>query len=192
MSKIPAGGFADSGYECFLGTPVQFALNLGCVHRVAAVMTRTIFDESDELFVRDDGVVRAQFIEQRADGGDDLEVLFFAAAADVVGFSDMAVGEYGAKGAAVVLDVEPVADVFAIAIDRERLAGAGVQDHERNQFFGKLVRAVIIGAVGGEDGKSVGVVVGADEGVGSSLGRGVRAVGRVGSVLTESGVGRAE
>src|SRR5580700_10651752 len=87
--KIPADSFADSGCECLLRMPVEFALNPGCVHGVTAVVSGTIFDERDELLVGDDGVVRAQFVEQRADGGDNFKVLFFAAAADVVGFSDM-------------------------------------------------------------------------------------------------------
>ena len=41
-----------------------------------------------------------------------------------------------------------VADVLAVAIDRERLARDRVDDHQRDQLFGELQRAVIIRAVG--------------------------------------------
>jgi hypothetical protein len=47
-----------------------------------------IFDERDQFVVGNDGIIRAQFVEQLADGVDDLQILFFAAPADVVGFSD--------------------------------------------------------------------------------------------------------
>ena len=91
---------------------------------------------SDE---RNSGVVRAQFVQQPTNGADNFEVLFFATT-DVVGFSDPAVREHGTNRAAVILHVKPVANVLAIPIDRERLVGAGIQDHERNQF-GKLGKA---------------------------------------------------
>jgi hypothetical protein len=56
---------------------------------------------------------------------DDFEVGALVAAADVVGLADAAVGEDGADGAAVVEDEEPVADLLAVAVDRQRLARRG-------------------------------------------------------------------
>jgi hypothetical protein len=37
----------------------------------------------------------------------------------------------------VVAHVEPVADVLAVAVDRQRLAGERVDDHQRDQLLGK-------------------------------------------------------
>jgi hypothetical protein len=37
----------------------------------------------------------------------------------------------------VVLDVEPVADLLAVAVDGQRLAGQGVVDDQRMSFSGK-------------------------------------------------------
>ena len=51
---------------------------------------------------------------------------------------------------------------------------------------------VIIGAVGGQNRQAVGVVIGADQMIGSRLGRGVRTVGSVGSGLAEGRVVGAE
>src|SRR6266849_10830600 len=121
--KIPADGFSDAGLKRLQRVPVQFALDFAGVHRVPAVVAGAVFDERDELAVRNGGVVRAQLVQQIANGPDKLEVLFFASPADVVGLPDAAVGEHGANGTAVILDVEPVANVFAVAIHRERLAG---------------------------------------------------------------------
>ena len=85
-------------------------------------------------------------------------------------------------------DVEPVADLEAVAVDRERLAGEGVVDHQGDELFGELIRAVVVGAVGDERGQAIGVVPGADEVVGRGFGRGVGAVGGVGGVFMKGGV----
>ena len=47
----------------------------------------------------------------------------------------------------MVLDVEPVAHVAAVAVDRQRLALERVQDHERDQLLGELEGAVVVRAV---------------------------------------------
>src|SRR6266478_9306880 len=190
--QIPADGFMDAALKRLQRAPVQFALDLARVHGIPAVVAGAVFYERDQLAVRNGGVVRAQFVEQSANGGDNVQVLFFAAPTDVVGFSDAAVGEHGTNGAAVILDVEPVANVFAVAIHREWLAGACIQDHERDQLLRKLVGSVVIGAVGGQNRKAVSVVIGADQMIGSRLGRGVWAVGIVGGGLAEGRVVGAE
>src|SRR5208282_1130081 len=159
---------------------------------VAAVVAGAVFDERDELAVWNNRVLRTHLVEQLANGSDNLQVLFFALPTDIVSFSDAAAGEHGANGAAVILDVEPVANIFAVTIHRKRLAAARIQDHERDQFFGELVRSVVIGAVGGQNGKAISVVIGADQMIGRRLGRRVRTVGRVGSSLAEGRVVGAE
>ena len=86
---------------------------------------------------------------------------------------------------AVVLDVEPVAHVAAVAVDGQRLALHGVQDHERDQLLRELVRAVVVGAVGEQRRQPVRLVIGAHQVVGRRLGRGVGRVGRIGACLRE-------
>src|SRR5260370_5503509 len=190
--QIPADGCMVAALKRLHRAPVQFALDLARVNRVPPVVAGAVLDERDHLTGWNGGVVRAQFVEQLANRGDNVQVLFFAAPTDVVGFSNAALGEHGANGAAVILDVEPVANVFAVTIHRERLAGASVQDDERDQFFGELVGSVIIGAVGGQNREAGGMAIGADQRIGSRLGRGVRAVGRVGGGLAEGRVVGAE
>ena len=59
----------------------------------------------------------------------------------------------------MVLDVEPVTDLLAIAIDRQRLASQCIVDDQRNEFFWKVIGAIVIGAVGCEHRQAVGMVV---------------------------------
>ena len=56
---------------------------------------------------------------------------------------------------AEVLDEEPVADLHAVAVDGQRVAGEGVEDAERDQLLGVLARAVV---VRGADDQRVGAV----------------------------------
>ena len=92
----------------------------------------------------------------------------------------------------MVGDVEPVTHLHAIAIDRQRLAGQGVDDHQRDEFFRKVVGTVVVAAVGGEHRQAVGVVVGAHQMVAGGLAGAVGAVGFVGVLLGKGRRVRAE
>ena len=54
-------------------------------------------------------------------------------------------------GPAVVDDVEPVALLQAVAVDRDLPAAQDVRDHQRHQLLGELVGPVVVGAVGHAD-----------------------------------------
>lgn len=73
----------------------------------------------------------------------------------------------------MIVHIEPVADVAAIAVDGQRLAIQGVEDHVGNELFRELVRAVVIGAIAGDYGQSIGMVPGSDQVVGRGLAGGI-------------------
>ena len=131
---------------------------------------------------------RGEFVEQGANGAHDLEVGFFAAAADVVGLSGLAGLQHAADGAAVVAHIQPVAHLLAVAVHRQGFAGQGVDDHQRDEFFRKVVRPVVVGAVGGEHRQAVGVVPGAHQVVAGGLAGAVGAVGFVAVGLGKRGI----
>jgi hypothetical protein len=58
----------------------------------------------------------------------------------------------------VILDIKPVADVLSVPVDRDGLAVQRVQDGDRDQLFGEMVGAVVVGAVGQDGGQAVGFV----------------------------------
>ena len=91
----------------------------------------------------------------------------------------------------MILDVQPVAHVAAVAIDGQRLALERVEDHERDELLGELVRPVVVRAVREQRRKAVRLVPGAHEVVRGGLGRRVRRVRRVGRLLREE-AGRSE
>ena len=88
----------------------------------------------------------------------------------------------------MVLDIEPVAHVGAVAVDGQRLAVQRRQDHQRDQLFRKMIGSVVVRAVRDHDGKAVGPVPGLGEMVGGRLGRGIGRAGVVGGGLGEVAV----
>ena len=110
-----------------------------------------------------------RLFESLEDRLDDVNVAAFVVAADIVDFADATLADDEVDGGAVVLDVEPVADVFARAVNRELLVGKRIDNHEWDEFFGKMVGAVVVRAAGNRRRQLVRAVVGHDEEVGRSL-----------------------
>lgn len=89
---------------------------------------------------------------------DEVYIFPFVESPDVVGVPDSSLVEDEVDGSGVVFHVEPVADVESLPIDRQRLAAPYVVDEQRDEFFRKLVRTIVVRAVGHYCRKSVGVV----------------------------------
>ena len=116
---------------------------------------------------------------------DDVDVLPLVEAAYIVGFGDVAFVEDGVDSSGMVFDIEPVAHVLAFAIDGQGFAVAYVVYEQGYEFFGELVGAVVVGAVGDDGGQAVGVVEGSHEMVAAGFGSAVGAVGLVLQVFGE-------
>ena len=190
--QVPLHGLGNPGVEGFGRTPAKLTLQLARIDGVAAVVAGAVGDVGDLFGVALAIGTRAQLVQQAADGLDDFDIGFFVPAADVVGFTQLAGFEYAADGAAMIRDVEPVTHLHAVAIDRQRLASQGVDDHQRDEFFREMVGAVVVAAVGGEHRQAVGVVVGAYQMVAGGLAGAVGAVGLVGVLFGKGRRVRAE
>ena len=146
-------------------------------------MSRPIGDVGDEILVT--GRLRAQLVHDRADGLHHLEIGALIVPAHIVCLADRALLVDEAEGLDVIVDVKPVTNVRALAVDGERLPVKAIEDDERNQFLGEVVRPVVVRAVGDLDGQAVGVVPGAHDMVGRCLRGRVRRVRGVGRRLGE-------
>ncbi|MNI01511.1 hypothetical protein D3C73_543600 [compost metagenome] len=100
--------------------------------------------------------LRTQAIHQLADAGDDIDVAALVAAADIVGLADPAPFGDDIEGTGVILDIEPVANVGAIAVNRQRLAIESVEDDQRDQLFREMIGTVIVRAVRHHDRETIG------------------------------------
>ena len=141
-------------------------------------MAQTVGHVSDEVHVFAFGTT-----QEPVDGFDhdldDVDVLPFVEAADVVSFGNLPVMENHVNCAGMVFDKEPVANILALAVNRQRLLVANVVDEQRDELLGELVRAVVVAAVRHDGRHAVGIVERANEVVGTCLGGRVRRVRRV-------------
>lgn len=152
-------------------------------------MAGTVADELDELAGRPAlsslVLLGHPAIDPVADRVDDLQVGPLAAAPDVVHLAQTTLFEHHPQSATVVLHEQPIADIPAVAVYGEPFPFERVQDHQRNQFLGELIGAVVVRAVRDERRQAVGVVVGADEMIRSGLRGGIGRIGSIGSLLGE-------
>ena len=156
--QIPVDGLGEAGFEGFEWCPAELGLEFGAVDRIAAVVAGAVGYISDLGGVRGSIGAGGFCIEEGAEGVYHIEVRALIEAADIVSFADAPALQNKPDGCGMVFHVEPIADLLSIAIDRERLAVEGVQDHERDQLFGKMVWAVVVGAVRRESREAVGVL----------------------------------
>ncbi len=105
-----------------------------------------------------------------------LAVGELGAAADVVDLPRPAALGDELDAAAVIGDVQPVAHVEAVTVERHLPAVDQIGDEERNHLFGELVRPVVVRTPRDAHGQSVRAVEGAREQIRGSLGSRVRRV----------------
>src|SRR5690554_1202702 len=156
--EVPLNGFADAGFESFLWCPAKFFLDFAGVYGVAHVVAGAVLHKGNQIPIA--AFLRAELLEDVAEGVHDFDVLFFVMAADVVGFAGFAFGDDFVEGAGVIFHKQPVADLVAFAVDRERLAFQGVEDHQRDELFREVVGAVVVGAIGDQYRQAVGALPG--------------------------------
>ena len=187
LGRAPPGLVGDVPVDCLpepLGEvgvgrpPAQLALELRAVDGVAAVVAGAVGDPVEVLGVAAHG------LQDHAQHGD---VVLLAVGADEVGLPHAALGEDVPHRGAVVLGVDPVADVLALPVELGADAVDDVRDLPGDELLHVLVGAVVVGAVGDRGAKAVGAGPGADEHVGAGLGRAVRGGRAVGRLLGELG-----
>ena len=89
-----------------------------------------------------------RFAQLFADDFHNLDILLLVVPADVVNLAHAALVDNQVNRLAVIFHIQPVADIQAFAVDRQRLIRQRVDNHQRNQFFRKMIRPVVVGAAG--------------------------------------------
>ena len=141
--------------------PAQLTLELRAVDGVAAVVAGAVCDPVEVL-----GALSHSLQDHAQDG----DVVLFAVGSDEIGLPHAALGEDVPDGRGVVLGVDPVAHVLALAVELGADAVDDVSDLPGDELLHVLVGAVVVGAVGDRGAKPVGAGPGAHEHVGGGLG----------------------
>ena len=169
MVQVPLDGLFDAVGKFRFRQPAQFFMDFRRVDSVAPVMAFAVGNMMDEAF---------RLAQCFANQFDDVDVLHFIVAADIIDFADAALLEDEVDGPAMVFDIEPVANIEAVPIDRQRLVMQGVDDHEGNQLFREMIWPIVIRATADGHRQTISPMISQDQKVCRSLGGTVRA-GRV-------------
>jgi hypothetical protein len=102
-----------------------------------------------------------QFIKDRAECANHIQIGLLVPASDIVRFAEFACIENTPDGRTVIPDIEPVADLLAITVDRQRLKRKCIEDAQGNELFREMEWPVIVRAIGGQNRQAVGVMVAA-------------------------------
>ena len=167
VSAVPLDGLRESCGEVRVRrNPTQLAAELGAVDGVAAVVAGAIADPVEVVLGAAEG---AQDLAQ------DREVVALAVGADEVGLPYAAPRQDAPYCRAVVLGVDPVADVAAVAVEPRAHPVDQVGHLPGDELLHVLVGPVVVGAVGDGRAQAERPHPGAHEHVGGCLGG---AVGR--------------
>src|SRR5208282_4578994 len=167
--QIPFHGLAQAGFKCLARLPAELGGNECGIDRISQVVAGTIGDKCNQRFATADRLAGNEFIEQRANCLDDLQICPLAATADTVGLAGPSGADDRQKRSGVILDVQPVPNVAAGAVYRKLPALETVEDRQWDEFLGKMVGAIVVGAIGDQDGQAIGVMPTPNEVVGGSL-----------------------
>ena len=179
VGHVPVDRLLEPLGEVGVGRPpAQLALQLRAVDGVAAVVAGAVGDPVEVLGVAAHG------LQDHAQHGD---VVLLAICADEVGLPHAALREDVPDGRAVVLGVDPVADVLAASVELRLDPVDDVGYLPGDELLHVLVGAVVVGAVGDRGAQAVGAGPGAHEHVGAGLGARVRRGRAVRSLLGELG-----
>ena len=106
-------------------------------------MTSSVGDEGDEVHILA-FLASQQTVDRLDQYPDEVDVLPFVEATDVVGLSRLSLMENQVDGASVVFHIEPVANVLTLAVDGQRLVMTNVVDEQRDELLGELIGAVVV------------------------------------------------
>ena len=127
----------------------------------------------DQLPAAAEAVIGPALIDRVADGLDHLHIGALGITADIVNLAGRAVAENRVDRIHVVKHIKPVANLLPVAVHRQGLHLQRIEHHQRNQLLGKLERAVVVRAIGGQRRQAIGMVEGAHQVVGTRLGGGI-------------------
>ncbi len=137
--RVPVDGGLQTGLEVRVrGRPTQFGPELRGIDRVSTVVARTVLDPVERV------LALSHHLQDHAKYGD---VVPLAVRADQVGLADPALGQDRPHAAGMVLGVDPVAYVLALAVQLRTLPVQDVRDLARDELLHMLVRTVVIRAV---------------------------------------------
>ena len=108
-----------------------------------------------------------------------VNVLPFVETTDVVSLCRFSFMKNQVDGTGMVFHIKPVTHIFPLAIHRQWLSVTDVVDGQWYQFFGKLIRAIVVRTIGYNSRHTISVMISTYKMFATSLGIFVEELGSV-------------
>ena len=141
-------------------------------------MPGPVFDKVNEFF-RTAKQASGFFIHQFAQRAHEINIFPFTITSDIVGLSRTSFMINQIDRLSMVFNIKPISDVRALTIDRKWYSFADIMNHQRNKFFRKLIRPVIVAAVADDNRKPIGSMISSHEMITRCFGSRIGTPGRV-------------
>ena len=128
-------------------------------------------------------IARAQSVQNTAQRFNQFKVRVFVFTTDVIATPQHALFQNQQKRVGVVLDIQPIANIAPIAINGQGFFRQRVQNHHRDQFFRKMIGAVVVRTIRQHHRQAIGFMPRADQMIRTCLGRGIGAARVIGRFL---------
>ena len=136
VNQVPFDGFADASAKGLGGLPAQLDVMLACIDGVMAVMPRACGHIGDLAGISAIGL-GPHLIERLANDLHDLDSGLFVPATHVLDLTQEPGFKHAAACAAMVFDIQPIANLHNVPLDWQRLARESIDDHQQDEFSGK-------------------------------------------------------
>ena len=177
VGAIPLDRSRQAGIEVGVhGLPAELPAQLGRIDRVAEVVARTVRGPVEVVLGPS---------ERTQDRAYDRQVVALPVRTDEIRLAQAPARKDRPHGGAVVVHMDPIAHVAAIAVQLRTAAVDNAGDLTRDELLHMLPRPVVVRAVGYGRAQPVGAHPGAHQHVGRRLRRAVGARGPVRRVLGE-------
>ena len=135
--EIPLDRLLDAVLELGLRQPAQLIVDLSRVDGVTHIMTLTVANMGNQTL---------RLTQLFADDLYNLDVLLLVVTADIVDLANTTLVDNQVDSLAVVFHIQPVADIQALTVNRQRLVSQSISDHQRNELLREVIRTIVVGA----------------------------------------------
>src|SRR6185437_9959318 len=153
--EIPADRLRNAICERFLRSPSKLAMRLRSIDGVALVVSGPVRDKPDERAPRHRS--RHCPVDGVADLPDNIDIALLAIAAKIVLLAGPAARQQRDKPFGMILNMQPIPDVGAGSVNRQRLALDGIEYGQRDELFRKLAWSIIVRAVRHDNRQAIGL-----------------------------------
>ena len=91
---------------------------------------------------------------------DDINVLHFIVATDVVDLANASLMDDQIDSFTMILHIQPISDIPSFTVDRQRFVVQTIDDHQRDQLLREVIRTVVVGTARNCCRKSKRAVIG--------------------------------